>query len=162
MSGTIQRELLFFFQSFSFGVGALLAYDVLRAARRVFPRGLFLVSLEDFLFFTAAWIGYFLLNQWENDGQVRGFSLAALALGMAVYHFCLGHAVLFTLTFLLGNMKKAVCLVIHTLLRPLVFFCRKPLKKLGKRVKMALQRKRGRKQAEGAEYGKKTKKKAGK
>lgn len=161
MSGTIRRELLFFFQSFSFGVCVLLAYDFLRAARRVFPRGLFLVSLEDFLFCTTAWVGYFLLNQWENDGQVRGFSLAALALGMVFYHFCLGRGVLFTLTFLLGKIKRVFGLIVHTLLRPLMFFCRKPLKKLGKRVKMALQRKRGRKQAEGAGYDKKTKKKAG-
>lgn len=150
MSGTIHGELVFFFQSFSYGLSVLLAYDVLRAFRRVFRRGFFLLSLEDFLFFTFSFIGFFLLIQWENDGAVRGFSIAALAFGMAAYHFLLSKTVLFTLTFTVGKVKRAVCFTVHTLFRPLSFLaekcrkvCQKPLKKLEKRVKMALQRKRG-------------------
>ena len=85
MHTVIAAEALFFVLAFAKGAGIMLGYDILRAFRRGFPHGGRLVAAEDFFYWVFAWIFVFLMFRDRNYGQIRGYVLAALILGMLLY-----------------------------------------------------------------------------
>ena len=85
MHTVIAAEALFFVLAFAKGAGIMLGYDILRAFRRGFPHGGRLVAAEDFFYWVFAWIFVFLMFRDRNYGQIRGYVLAALILGMLFY-----------------------------------------------------------------------------
>lgn len=87
MHTVIAAEALFFVLAFAKGAGIMLGYDILRAFRRGFPHGGRLVAAEDFFYWVFAWIFVFLMFRDRNYGQIRGYVLAALILGM-LFIFC--------------------------------------------------------------------------
>jgi spore cortex biosynthesis protein YabQ len=105
--------------------GAILAavYDVLRIFRRVIPRGVVCVSLEDILFWAAACAGTFAFFFLVNSGELRAYLCAGMAVGALLYHFLLGRWILAGVTAMLGWIKKE-------------------LKKLGKAVTIMLEKRR--------------------
>jgi spore cortex biosynthesis protein YabQ len=101
--------------------GALLAavYDVFRIFRRIIPRGVVCVSLEDILYWTAACIGTFSFFFLVNSGGIRAYLAAGIAAGAALYHFLIGK-------WILAGVSK------------LILWIKKELKKLGKAVTIKL------------------------
>lgn len=78
-----------FVQFFLFGAAAFAVYDLLRIFRRMFPRGRFLVALEDVGYWTAAALLFFVRLCAENSGRQRGYIWLACVCGAAVYYrFC--------------------------------------------------------------------------
>lgn len=88
MHTVIAAEALFFVLAFAKGAGIMLGYDILRAFRRGFPHGGRLVAAEDFFYWVFAWIFVFLMFRDRNYGQIRGYVLAALILGMLFIICC--------------------------------------------------------------------------
>lgn len=104
MSQVIHHEILFFFISVLSGVLVLCGYDQLRVLRRVLPHNAFFQSLEDFFYWTLAGIFCFGVAFRENSGAIRGFSLAAMALGMWFYHVTVSRWVVKSESFVLGAL----------------------------------------------------------
>lgn len=94
MHTVIAAEALFFVLAFAKGAGIMLGYDILRAFRRGFPHGGRLVAAEDFFYWVFAWIFVFLMFRDRNYGQIRGYVLAALILGMLFYILLLSRRIL--------------------------------------------------------------------
>ena len=61
-------------------------YDGIRIFRRVLPHGVWSVALEDVLYWFLSALLVFQLIYRENDGALRGYALAAVAVGMFIYH----------------------------------------------------------------------------
>ena len=94
MSQVIYREFLFFLISIWSGILVLCGYDQLRVFRRVVLHNHFFQSLEDFFYWTFAGIFLFSMICKENDGAIRGYSLAAIVFGMWFYYVTLSRWVI--------------------------------------------------------------------
>lgn len=151
MGSGIQDEILFFLVCAATGVLLMFGYDLLRALRRVFPHGNLLLAAEDFLYWSMAGILAFGVIFLKNSGAVRGFSVCAIVLGMALYHVSASRLILkavsagmsFTAT-ILSKIAGIVCSPFRFLLKKLYKKPKKALKKRIKEGKMTLFEKRGR------------------
>lgn len=86
MSPGILKELQFFGLAVLRGAVILILYDVIRIIRRVVPHGIYIIALEDVLYWAGTALLIFQLLYRENDGAVRGYALFAVAVGMLLYH----------------------------------------------------------------------------
>lgn len=134
MSQVIAGEAAFFLASFATGIGILFGYDILRGFRRGVPHSGRIISVQDFLYWCAAGIMVFYTAYRENRGNIRGFAVAALLLGMLVYYQVASSAVVRLLSFLFSHIYKGVVSVFLLLLSP----AGKSAKKTGKIVRKIL------------------------
>lgn len=139
MSQVIHHEILFFLISWVSGVIILCGYDQLRVLRRILPHNDFFRSLEDFFYWTAAGIFCFGVAFRENSGSIRGFSLAAIVMGMWFYHVTVSIWVVRSETF----VWNAVSFPIRFLSKKIRVFLRKRLKNVEDWVTMKLTDKTG-------------------
>lgn len=86
MSPGILKELQFFGLAVLRGVLILALYDIIRIIRRVMPHGIWVITLEDIIYWMITALLVFQLLYRENDGAVRGYALLAVAVGMLLYH----------------------------------------------------------------------------
>lgn len=147
MSEVIHGEILLFLISASTGVLILFVYDLLRVLRRVFPRGAVLVGIEDLLYWCAAGILIFYMIFMKNSGSLRGFSLAAVLLGMLLYNQSISKYLVKGLSTALTTIFRLFKRVFHVIFLPFSFLFKKTreilpktLKNWTKRFKMALRR----------------------
>ena len=75
----------------------------------------------------------------KNSGVVRGFSLCAMMMGMALYHLSASRPVLKMVSGVLRFLKKVVGKFIKIAGYPLSFFAKK-MRKITKRPKKALKK----------------------
>lgn len=85
MSQSIIDEVTFFFHSFLMGIAITFVYDGFIILRRLIRHNMFLVSLEDMVFWIACAIGVFYMLYEENNGILRWFAVLGAALGMIAY-----------------------------------------------------------------------------
>jgi spore cortex biosynthesis protein YabQ len=133
MSEVIKSELLFFGISLSTGILILFGYDLLRAFRRVFLHSNFWLAVEDFLYWSIAGIVSFGVIFVKNSGALRGFSLAAILLGMALYHKSVSRYILKGVSWVLQLVTGAVRWILHILLFPF-FFLSKKMRKIAQKT----------------------------
>lgn len=133
MSQVILEELQVVAVAFFSGVLITLVYDLLRIFRRVISHGNLWIGFEDLIFWiwTALWIFSVLYR--ENDGNLRMYTIIAMALGMILYHRTVSEPfVKFT-----GKiLKKILQIVLYPLklLKIYIIFFGKKLKKIGKHI----------------------------
>lgn len=102
----LEIELVLFGSSILLGAGLLAVYDVIRILRRIFPHGVIWVSIEDFAYWAAASIFFFLRLCKINNGIVRVYILLAMALGAFVYYSLLSRHLMRWLTKIVMIAKK--------------------------------------------------------
>lgn len=119
----LETELLLFGRAVFLGAVLFAIYDFLRVQRRIFPRGIVLVSLEDLLYWLAAAVYFFLKLCRENDGIIRGYILLGLVAGAVCYERLVSR-------FLMEWVTKGI------------IFLKKQLKKIHKDVKIKLKSKK--------------------
>lgn len=83
----IIHEARFFLLSLLTGIALLFAYDLIRVVRLFVPHKKWMVFLVDYLFWFVGSFLVFVMIYQVNDGIIRGFSLAAMVIGMLAYHF---------------------------------------------------------------------------
>ena len=130
------RELMFFGLAVLRGILILVIYDVIRIFRRVFPRGVWSVALEDMLYWLLSAFLIFQLIYRENDGAIRGYALAAVAVGMFAYHQTVSSWLVEHLAWLLNRCFDVIRKPLHKvggkickIVRLWYRFCKKKLKK---------------------------------
>ncbi len=152
VSETILKEADILLKAFATGVILMLVYDLLRIVRKLLPHGIFLISLEDFLFWTASAVVIFAMLFRENDGYLRAFSIGGVVLGMAVYALTVSRFVVKGAVFLLEKLiyllfRPIVCMIrllrrpagaVRRRIRKILRFSKKRLKKIWKAVKISL------------------------
>lgn len=109
-------------------------YDVLRIVRKIVPHKMWLVGVEDLLFWIGSALALFAMLYRENSGYIRGFVIGGVLVGMLLYNLLLSAWIVAGSVFLL---KK----ILFVLSRPLVWTARlfrKPLGFAGRKVKKLL------------------------
>ena len=64
-----------FVHFFLFGMIAFAAYDGIRVVRRIFPHGIFMISLEELVYWMGISLCFFLHLCQVNNGKIRGYVL---------------------------------------------------------------------------------------
>lgn len=120
VSEGIFEELVILAKALGLGAGMAGVYDLIRIARRIIPRGIVWVSLEDFRYWVVACAVTFLFFYQENSGGIRGYILGGIAAGALIYHALLGRWLVRGAAYLvkwskkqLKNLKKAVTIMIE-------------------------------------------------
>ncbi len=130
MNASIAFELQFFLTSILWGSLIVFAYDFLRIIRKLIDHNVFFVSLEDLIFWVFTSVFIFSMLYKENNGIIRGFSIAAMLIGMIGYYY------LFSDLFVNGVSK-----LIKFIMGPAIRFfvkVKKRLKKYCNSVKIVL------------------------
>lgn len=111
------------------GAVITIVYDLLRIFRRVISHGNLWIGIEDFAFWvwTALWIFSVLYR--ENDGNLRMYTILAMALGMLLYHKTISEPFV---EFSGKILKKVFSILLYPLkmLKISIIFLGKKLKKL--------------------------------
>ena len=85
VSQNIAKEVMFLFHSFFLGMVITFFYDGFLIVRKLFKHTMFLISLEDLIFWIACALSVFYVLYEENNGMLRWFAVAGAALGMFMY-----------------------------------------------------------------------------
>ena len=85
MSPGIRYEARLFLMSVGTGAGLMMVYDCVRIFRIFCPHRNWAVGLEDLLCGIYCAVMTFSLLYEQNDGNLRGFCIGGVILGMAVY-----------------------------------------------------------------------------
>ena len=94
MSVSIRYEAQLFLMSICTGVGLVMVYDCVRFFRIVCPHKTWVVGAEDLIYgFYCAVMTFSLLYQ-QNDGNLRGFCIGGVILGMTAYEHAVSRKVL--------------------------------------------------------------------
>lgn len=86
MSETVIWELQFLAVTVTLGIALTFCYDIIRIFRRLIHHGVVWIAIEDILFWACCGIIVFVVSFWENDGRIRWYTLAGVAVGAYLYH----------------------------------------------------------------------------
>lgn len=95
-----------FVHFFLFGMIAFAAYDGIRVVRRIFPHGIFMISLEDLVYWLVISLCFFLHLTQVNNGKIRGYVLLGSLLGAWIYYSFCSRFVMRYLTEKIHYLKK--------------------------------------------------------
>lgn len=141
VSGTIAQEGNLLLISLAFGMLLMLGYDVLRILRRMVKHGAVIMAVEDSLYWLSCAVGIFAMLYQENDGLLRWFVLAGIALGMLMENSWISPLVIRIAVVILTALTKRLAKIWKVVEMPgkkVFFFFRKQLKKIGKAIKIGL------------------------
>lgn len=85
MSDYIYFEAELAVHSFLLGIILMVSYDLLRLFRLLIPHHVLAVGAEDFLYWLYCAVLTFLLLFYANSGELRGYVIAGVFLGMILY-----------------------------------------------------------------------------
>ena len=97
----IREQIILVTAVFLFGMLLVFAYEILIICREILRTGMIIQALTDFLFWEAAAVSLFYLIYLINGGEIRGYALVSLFLGMIFFWWILGKK-------LLEIMRKAL------------------------------------------------------
>ena len=121
MSQDILMEVDFFVKSLIVGVVITFAYDWLLILRKCFRHNIFIISIEDIIFWLGCALGVFYFLYHENNGILRWFAVIGATVGMYCYKKLVSPIF----------VKLVSDLIIKTfkiLIKPVLFICRKILR----------------------------------
>lgn len=152
MNKAITVELQFFLISILAGAVILFVYDGLRVIRRLIKHNVYWVAVQDLIFWVVASVFIFSMIYKENNGIIRGFCIMGMAIGMTLYHYIFSDWLVEIITKLIRlvlspitavlKWVKGLLLVIHRKLTKLSINLLFQLKKSAKSVKIALNKKK--------------------
>ena len=125
MSSEIAREGTFWLHSVLLGMAVTFVYDFLRIFRRVFPHGIFWISVEDLVYWCIVAGSFFSLLYLENNGAFRWFCVLGAAVGMLVVRYTVSPFFMKYGTRFGLFQKKVVRYTAGWLIRPVKFVFRK-------------------------------------
>lgn len=148
MSQNIIDEVTFLLHSFLLGIIITFVYDGFLILRKLVRHSLFLISLEDMVFWIACAIGVFYMLYEENNGILRWFAVFGAALGMIAYKTSVSPLIVHFVTQIIRKILWVFGKLFRFLLKPFRFIGKKVCrawkyssvkgKKVGKRFKNKL------------------------
>lgn len=147
MSQSIIDEVTFLLHSFLMGILITFVYDGFIILRRLIRHNLFLISLEDLIFWIACAIGVFYMLYEENNGILRWFAVFGAALGMAAYKKSVSPFLIKIISMIIERIFHGLFCIFHFLFKPVRFAGRKVCKgtsavsKKGKKAGRCLKKK---------------------
>lgn len=121
MSQNIVNEVTFLLHSFLMGILITFVYDGFLILRRLIRHNLFLISLEDMIFWIACSIGVFYMLCEENNGVLRWFAVFGATMGMIVYKKSISSLIVNLMSTSIEYISRTLCRILRFLLKPLGF-----------------------------------------
>ena len=121
MSQSIIDEVTFLLHSFLMGILITFVYDGFIIMRRLIRHNLFLISVEDLIFWIACAIGVFYMLYEENNGILRWFAVFGAALGMAAYKKSVSPFLVKILTMVIERIFHGLFCILRFLFKPVRF-----------------------------------------
>ena len=112
------EDNLLLFSSVALGFCFGIYYEVFRFLRLSFPHSVFLVGVEDILFFLPISFVFLLFTYAFSDGLVRWFSLLGTLSGFLLYLSTLGKLLVFFSEKILFAIRRILKFIWRFLLRP--------------------------------------------
>lgn len=125
MSQNIINEVVFLLHSFLLGIAITFVYDGFLILRRLIKHSLFLISVEDLIFWIACAIGVFYMLYEENNGILRWFAVFGATLGMIAYKKSISPLLVNILSTVIKRIFHVLFCFIRFLLRPVRFLGKK-------------------------------------
>lgn len=119
MSQDIMKEVVFLGHSFLMGVLITFVYDWFLIVRRLLKHSMFLVSLEDLLFWIICAVSVFAMLYRENSGTLRWFAVGGAFLGMLLYKKTVSRFFIQHVSRILQKLLDILKRFLDFLLRPL-------------------------------------------
>lgn len=148
VSETIAKEGSLLLVSLGFGIALMMVYDMLRIFRHMVKHGTVWLAIEDGIYWISCAVGIFAMLYQENDGLLRWFVLAGVAVGMLVENSYISPWVIKLFVKILRVITKILKKIFGILEKPGKFvvrrgkkvflFFRKQLKKIVKAIKIGL------------------------
>lgn len=135
MSQNIVDEVTFFLHSFLLGAAISFAYDGFIILRRLIKHNLFLISLEDLIFWIACAIGVFYMLYEENNGILRWFAVFGATLGMIAYKKSVSSLLVNVISTAIERTIRVLLCIFRFLFKPVRFLNRKICGVLGSSAK---------------------------
>ena len=121
----LEVQLGLFFQAVLLGAVMVFLYDLLRIIRRVFLHGIIWISVEDFFYWLAVSVYFFLRLCQVNDGIIRAFIVLGMVFGAWLYYLLFSRhfmrwlsGIIFLVKKKLKKWQKLVTIRIKKLKRP--------------------------------------------
>ncbi len=121
MSQSIIDEVTFLLHSFLMGILITFVYDGFIIMRRLIRHNLFLISVEDLIFWLACAIGVFYMLYEENNGILRWFAVFGAALGMAAYKKSVSPFLVKIITMVIERIFHGLFCILRFLFKPVRF-----------------------------------------
>jgi hypothetical protein len=140
MSDMIRLEVNFFMVSLVWGIILMIIYDGLRIFRRLVKHSVCAVSLEDILYWMVSAVLIFKMMYQQNSGIIRGFSIMAMGIGMALYHYTVSNIIVDWIVKLISLIFGPLLWMIHKIghiIRTIFLNVKKIIKIIIKRLKIS-------------------------
>ena len=121
MSQSIIDEVTFLLHSFLMGILITFVYDGFIIMRRLIRHNLFLISVEDLIFWIACALGVFYMLYEENNGILRWFAVFGAALGMAAYKKSVSPFLVKIITMVIERIFHGLFCILRFLFKPVRF-----------------------------------------
>lgn len=86
MSADVIWELEFLAVIVTLGIILAFVYDFIRIVRRIIPHGMVWIAVEDIIFWASCGVVTFVVSFWENDGNLRWYTIVGVIVGAYLYH----------------------------------------------------------------------------
>ena len=140
MTEVMNQELLFFFKSILTGVFIVFIYDILRICRRIIKHGNIAIALEDLTYWLGIGFLVFIVMYRENNGEIRGYAIIGIGLGMIVYSGSFSKLLVEYSSKIINFILKITRRFIYIILTPIRFIAKKISVKTKKGKKVILKR----------------------
>ena len=118
---SISNQFTIFLLSVIFGFCAAFFYDFLVIFRKIIKHYKFFVHIEDFLYWTVLALLMFFIMLEENYGEIRGFLILGVFLGMILYYFSLSEYFLSISDKVLRLIKKILMFLFKLVFTPIEY-----------------------------------------
>ena len=125
MSQNIVNEVTFLLHSFFMGILITFVYDGFKILRRLIRHNLFLISLEDMIFWIACAIGVFSMLYKENNGVLRWFAVFGATMGMIVYKKSISSLIVNIMSTIIKRIVVIIYHILRILFKPFRFLVQK-------------------------------------
>lgn len=125
MSQNIVNEMTFLLHSFLMGIIITFVYDGFLILRRLIRHSLFLISLEDMIFWIACAIGVFYMLYEENNGILRWFAVFGATMGMIVYKMSISSLIVNIMSTIIERIVRVIYRIFCFLFKPFKFIGKK-------------------------------------
>ncbi|MFZ5986554.1 MAG: spore cortex biosynthesis protein YabQ [Bacillota bacterium] len=101
--------------------GAIIAfiYDIFRIRRKAIKSSNLIVYFEDFIYWIIVALVMFAVVYQSNDGEIRGYLILGIILGIILYALLLSRIVMKVFLFIIGIIYKAAVFIFSIILFPL-------------------------------------------
>ncbi len=86
VDANIMEEIKIFLQAIGLGGIMSIVYDVIRLTRRILPRGLVWISIEDVCFWLFFGLLFWNMTYCYMDGELRFYVILSILLGVVIYY----------------------------------------------------------------------------